>query len=589
MSRRRSLFWHLWGLYLLIVIATLGLLGILLSHLLQHYFYAAKQRELLHQGQELATLAGPLFTGEHRQADTQQLLNVSSAFLTGRAAVVDYDGLVVATVGPHPWGKTQGGVPCCVTQQMPELLTVMQGQMVTGSGYSPLFDEPVLLAAVPIRVQGKVTGAVITHARVAGLRETVGQIRFMVFGAALAAIALSTLLGFFLARSIARPLQSMNQLAGQMASGFFSSRITDHPVQEIHQLSHALNHLSASLQETMQSLSEEQEKLGQIVASMGEAVIAVNRDGQVLMVNPQVPRILGIGQTVLAGETIDVEPLSETFIRAIQNGKDETIEWERKDGGVLRAHISPTSLPDSLVGAVAVVQDVTHLHTIERMRRQFVADASHQLRSPLTTMQGYAEALLDGIVLDEETRQRYLAMMVRDARRLSQLIAQLLDLSHLESGQAKIESRVCSLSDVISRTVEAIPESSDQPRVTVDLPADLPPACANELYTEQALRNLLDNAIRHTPSEGQVTVWARPEANHLVIGVTDTGNGITSEHLAHIWDRFYRVDDDRTEGSGLGLAIVKSLVERQGGHVTAKSEPGQGSVFTFTLPRAMQA
>jgi two-component system sensor histidine kinase ResE len=233
-----------------------------------------------------------------------------------------------------------------------------------------------------------------------------------------------------------------------------------------------------------------------------------------------------------------------------------------------------------------VVQDVTEMQRVERMRRQFVADASHQLRSPLTAMQGYAEALLDEVAPDEETQHRYLATIVRDSKRLNRLIEQLLDLSHIESGRAKIALGPLAVAALLRHAVDSVPPADNQPEIIVDASGDLPLALADEAYTEQALLNLLENAVRHTPPQGQVKVWARAERDRLVVGVTDTGTGIAPEHLPHIWDRFYRADEATKDGTGLGLAIAKSLVERQGGQVSAESRPGAGSTFIFTLPLA---
>jgi signal transduction histidine kinase len=271
----------------------------------------------------------------------------------------------------------------------------------------------------------------------------------------------------------------------------------------------------------------------------------------------------------------------------MSKAREQTVEFRSRDGeAALQAHISPTAVEGSTVGAVAVVQDVTELQRVERMRRQFVADASHQLRSPLTAMQGYAEALLDEVAADADTRRRYLATIVRDSKRLNRLIEQLLDLSHIESGQAKLEPRPLMVPALLRRVVDSLPGDASRPEIVIKAGDDMPAALADEAYTEQALLNLLQNAVRHTPDHGQVEVWARAESDHLVIGVTDTGAGIAPEHLPRIWDRFYRAGESNKDGAGLGLAIVKSLIERQGGQVSAQSRLGAGSTFTFTLPLA---
>jgi len=592
MFRFHSLFSRLMGLYLLIVVGTFGVMGLLLSQLLRSYFFEAKQEELISQGRDVSELARPLFTGERPSARARRDLAVAGQFMTGSGFVINREGQAIATVGPYPWGLRSGATSCPVNQALPELMAVMEGRVATHVGYSPFFREPVFLAAVPITAEGEVVGASIMHSRVWGLKGTVAHVRLLVFGLALVAILLSTALGYLLARSVADPLKRMSQVAGQMAAGNFDSRIPEGSGDEVGRLAAALNRMSSGLRHTLQSLSEEQSKLGHIVSTMGEGVVAVSRSGQVLMVNPEAEGMLGASQSESVGHPLGEShgPLANAFACAMSEGAEQTVEWQSGDGRVtLRAHVSPTTVEGSTVGAVAVLQDVTELLKVERMRRQFVADASHQLRSPLAAIQGYAEAVLDEVAADEETRRRYLATIVRDAKRLNGLIEQLLDLSHIESGQAKMVVKEFSLPALLRRAVEAIPHEETQPELRLEVPGELPLAFGDETYTEQALRNLVENAIRHTPSQGQITIWARAESDHLLVGVTDTGSGIPPEHLPRIWDRFYRAEESNKGGTGLGLAIVKGLVERQGGQVAAESQPGKGSTFTFTLPLARPA
>ena len=587
MFRFRSLFGRLMSLYILIVIGTLGMLGLLLSRLLQDYFFAAKQQELVSRGASVAELATPLFRPGADQREARQHLEVAGRLLTGGALIIDRRGQMVDSIGRRPAQELRGQMPCPVTQQLPELMAAMEGKVVTRTGYSPIFHESAFFAAVPITDRGAVVGAVIMHSPVLGLRDTIVHTRLLVFGLALAAIALSAALGYLLARSVADPLNRMSRVAGQMAAGDFESRVPERGRDEVGRLAVALNQLSSSLHHTIQSLSEEQSKLGHIVTTMGEGVIAVDRGGQVIMANPLAQKMLALDESELVGRSLGESTLAAAFAKAMSEAREQTVEFRSRDGAAaLQAHISPTAVEGSTVGAVAVLQDVTELQRVERMRRQFVADASHQLRSPLTAMQGYAEALLDEVAADAETRRRYLATIVRDSRRLNRLIEQLLDLSHIESGQARLEPRPLVIPALLQRVVDSIPSDDSRPEIVINAPNDLPAALADEAYTEQALLNLIENAIRHTSAHGQVEVWARAESDHLVIGVTDTGAGIAPEHLPRIWDRFYRAGESNKDGAGLGLAIVKSLIERQRGQVSAQSRLGAGSTFTFTLPLA---
>ena len=542
---------------------------------------------LVSRGERISELAAPLFVPGDDQAAAQRTLEVAGEFLTGGALIIDRNAKMVASIGRRPPQEISGQLPCPVTQQLPELMAAMEGKVVTRTGYSPVFRESAFFAAVPITVNGRVVGATIMHSPVLGLRDTVVHLRLLVFGLALAAIALSAALGYLLARSVSDPLNRMSRVAGQMAAGDFESRVPERGSDEVGRLAAALNQLSSSLHHTIQSLSEEQSKLGHIVTTMGEGVIAVDRGGQVIMANPQAQKMLASDHSELIGRSLGESTLAAAFAKAMSEAREQTVEFRSRDGAAaLQAHISPTAVEGSTVGAVAVVQDVTELQRVERMRRQFVADASHQLRSPLTAIQGYAEALLDEVAADADTRRRYLATIVRDSKRLNRLIEQLLDLSHIESSQARLEPRPLVIPALLRRVVDSIPSDDSRPEIVIRAPDDLPAALADEAYTEQALLNLLENAVRHTPDHGQVEVWARAESDHLVIGVTDTGAGIAPEHLPRIWDRFYRAGESNKDGAGLGLAIVKSLIERQGGQVSAQSRLGAGSTFTFTLPLA---
>jgi two-component system sensor histidine kinase ResE len=586
MSRFRGLFGRLLGLYLLIVVATLGVLSVLLSRLLQDYFFAAKQQELVRKGTTIAGLAQPLFQPGMGRRRARRQLEVAGRLLTGGALIIDHQGQMLDAVGRRPAAEFGRDVPCPVTQELPELMGAMDGRVVTRTGYSPVFRESAFFAAVPITLDGSIVGAVIMHSPVLGMRSTVVHVRLLVFGLALAAVALSAALGYLLARSVADPLRRMSRAAGQMAAGDFETRVPERGATEVSQLGAALNRMSASLRDTIHSLTEEQSKLDHVVTTMGEGVVAVDRSGRVLMANPRAETMLGHDGAVLAGHDLPEGPLATAFRRVMGEGREETLALPSRGGRTLQAHISPTAVEGSTIGAVGVLQDVTELHRVERMRRQFVADASHQLRSPLTSMQGHAEALLDDVAPDEATRTRYLAAIVRDSRRLNRLIEQLLDLSHLESGHAKLTLRPLTVPALVTRIVGSTDTLEQQPKVVVHTASDLPPALADESYTEQALLNLLANALHYTPPEGRVTVWARPEAGAIRVGVTDTGKGIAPEHLPHIWERFYRAEESGRDGTGLGLAIVKSLIERQGGQVRAESRLGAGSTFSFTLPLA---
>jgi signal transduction histidine kinase len=221
----------------------------------------------------------------------------------------------------------------------------------------------------------------------------------------------------------------------------------------------------------------------------------------------------------------------------------------------------------------------------EATRRQFVADASHQLRAPLTSLQAQAEALLDGMVTDEPTRQRFLARILEDAKGLSLLAQELLDMERLESGPHAPQREVLDLHDMLGGIADSFSSAESVP-VVAEADDALPLVVADPSEVRQAVVNLITNALKHSPAGGAVRLRARRCDAMVRVEVTDQGHGISAEYLRLVWERFYRVPGDTTGGSGLGLAITKRLIERQGGRVGAESELGRSSTFWFELPVA---
>jgi signal transduction histidine kinase len=230
----------------------------------------------------------------------------------------------------------------------------------------------------------------------------------------------------------------------------------------------------------------------------------------------------------------------------------------------------------------------TELEGLELLRRELVANVSHELKTPISALRAHLENLLDGV---EQPDPETLQIMLMQSERLGRLVDQLLDLSRLESGDVPLERERVELAPLVSQVFSEIQVARPDPGVTLDddLPGDLPPVFADRERVHQVLFNLLDNAVRLTPAGGRVTVTASSDNGSIDVVVADTGPGIPAEHLPHVFERFYRVDESRSRddgGTGIGLAIARSVVEAHGGRIWAESEPGRGSAFTFELPVA---
>jgi two-component system phosphate regulon sensor histidine kinase PhoR len=257
----------------------------------------------------------------------------------------------------------------------------------------------------------------------------------------------------------------------------------------------------------------------------------------------------------------------------------------------LEVNLVSFDFEDGRRGVVAVFHDITKLSKLEKVRRDFVANVSHELRTPLTAIKGYTETLLEGEMQDPSQIHEFLTVIAKHAERLSLIVQDLLSLSQIESDDFKPSLQPVSLKRLAERIVGIISDMTRKKLITLTLniPEDIPKILADELLLEQAMLNLIDNAVKYTREGGTVTLSAQSKGSEVEVSVSDTGIGIASEHLPRIFERFYRVDKGRSRemgGTGLGLSIVKNIIEKHGGKVWAESELNEGSTFFFTLHKA---
>ncbi len=455
-----------------------------------------------------------------------------------------------------------------------------------------------LSVAVPIEREGRVIAAVVGVASLAELDRAISQFQTRLIWTGIVAAGLTALTVFYAWRKWARPLEEMRHAAERFARGELGFRLMVPDSDELAGLAEALNQMSQQLQERISTIVRQNNEQRAVLSSMVEGVLAVDNQQRVISVNKASGQLLGIDQTQAQGRSLqevvrnaDLRRFVSRALRAHEPIDDDVIVHGEQEG-VLQARSA--ALYDAQgrgIGAVVVLNDVTDFRRLEHIRRDFVANVSHELKTPITSIKGFVETLLDGAVIDPVDARRFLQIIAKQADRLDAIIEDLLSLSKIEQGEetGDIDLDFGRLKDVIDSAIHTCQPKAEERQIHIctacesDVLAKMNPA-----LLEQAVINLLDNAIKYSEPGNEVQVLASQFFDEVTITVSDRGCGIATEHLPRIFERFYRVDKGRSRklgGTGLGLAIVKHIIQAHHGRVTVKSTASIGSVFTIHLPR----
>src|SRR5499427_3263589 len=423
------------------------------------------------------------------------------------------------------------------------------------------------------------------------------SVQSIIFGGCVL-ICLAAALGLFTSRRISQPLQDMRRGAERFAAGDFYHRLTIPDTIELASLAITLNRMAAQLAEQIAVITQQRNEQEAILESMREGVLALDTQERVITVNRAAEALLGVVATQAKGHTIQEVvrnvALQRLLVAAVHSPEPTTADIVLRGAGERFLQATATALRDAQgrdMGVLVVLNDVTQLRRLENIRRDFVSNVSHELKTPITSIKGFVETLRDGAIEQREHAERFLGIIAPHAERLHAIIEDLLALSRLEQGDESydIPRSETSLLDVVQVAILDCAAKAEAQRVTVV------PACAvalratvNAPLLEQAIVNLLENAITYSNPDSCVWVSARQHDDMLVIDVRDQGVGIPHDHLDRIFERFYRVDKARSRergGTGLGLAIVKHIAQVHGGQVSVTSTVGQGSTFTLRIPR----
>lgn len=482
--------------------------------------------------------------------------------------------------------------------------TLVNNRSHTENLYDSANHNRYYVSVVPLLASGNannVVGVVYMRANLEGVYSTINSISLIYLSAALITIVLGLGLAVLISREITRPIEEMRKQTLRIARGDFSGQVKVMGNDELGQLAGAVNNLSVRVEESQESSDAERRRLDSVLSHMSDGVLATDRRGNLTIVNNTALQFLNIAdeEQVLGKSILDVLKIRRQFsIRhLVDEDQDQIILDDLNEDLILSAYFSPIKRESGFVsGLVCVLHDVTSQQKEERERKEFVSNVSHELRTPLTSVKSYVEALSDGAINDPELAPRFLGVVSDETERMIRMINDLLSLSRMDSGTAKLNLEYVNINelfnyilnrfDMIIKNEAADPSQKKYTIVRYFTKKDLWVEIDTDKFI-QVVDNIMNNAVKYSPDGGVITARLLETHNHVILSISDQGLGIPRKDLGHIFDRFFRVDKARSRkqgGTGLGLAISKEVVNLLGGQIWVDSVEGKGSTFYISLP-----
>ena len=452
----------------------------------------------------------------------------------------------------------------------------------------------------PIRDDNNhVSGAVYLKGNLEDIYKTLQESQIIILKATFLALFITIILGYFIAKSITGPIKDVTVKAERMAQGDFEQIVEIRSDDEIGQLAEMFNYLTAKLKTVLQEMSNEKQKMDTIIEYMADGLIAATKEGQIIHINSKALEMLGIDEEVCAVESFnqlftsyDEQFKIEKFLKREEDWAGNKI-IDINNESILQASYAPfMDRNGDVEGIIILLQDVTTHQKLENMRKEFVANVSHELKTPLTTIKSYTETLLDGIIDDRDLSINFLQVVDSETERMARLVRDLLQLSDLDFQQSKWNKKAVDLREIIEEIILKLDVSVKNKKQQVHLNLNNLKENDTMIYADkdrmgQVILNLLGNSIKYTPEGGHIKIGICVREDKLILEIEDNGIGIPEGDLARIFERFYRVDKARARelgGTGLGLSIAKEIIEAHEGTIEIFSQEGEGTKTVIQLP-----
>jgi len=577
--------------YVFVIIFTFGLVAFFLDKNLEDNSLRELKTSLINQAQLIESeLQAKLITPPDLPA-LEALTKDLSLKIKSRVTIIDTKGRVLVDSEK----SLEEALSMDNHADRPEIKLALSGLTGQEIRYSPTLKINMLYVAVPIKTKGSISGAVRLALPLANVEKMLKGIRNAIIFSIIFALGLAFVLGSLLTAGIIKPINKIIHISRKFSSGDFTHRIYHDSKDEIGELAATLNKMSEDIENKIKEIKTQNQELSAVFNSMIEGVIVIDRSGRIVSVNQTVEKIFGI---------IGREAEGRIFLEAVRNnGIAEVIDTVIKEGKPVSKEIAlifpvsrtfeisatPIFDNEAVSGCLVVIHDITEIRRLETVRSDFIANVSHELKTPLTSIKGFVETLLEGALSDNENSRNFLKIIQDHAERMNCMVDDLLSLAHLESKDITLQRSSFNLRHQLEELIPGLRSQLKKKNIEIrnELPADIS-VTADKNRIQQVFTNLIDNAIKFNKDNGWIKVYGQEINGKMKICIEDSGAGIPQKDISRIFERFYRIDKARSRelgGTGLGLSIVKHIIELHNGSVGVESTEGFGSKFWFILPR----
>jgi two-component system phosphate regulon sensor histidine kinase PhoR len=574
--------WRITFPFVLLIIIIMGVLGAYLVNYTRNQQLDNLRVQLENEARITAEASLPGFLSPDGELILSDMANKLGEQINTRVTIIALDGTVLGDSEEDPAAMENHAA-------RPEIKDALNKGLGESTRYSTTLTEKMMYVAVPVSHQGEVLGIARVALPLTEIESLVQRVTVSIAVAMAIAALLVMLAAWLIARITTRPIREITAASRKIASGELEQKITIETGDEVEELAYSFNEMSSKLKALVDTISGDKARLETILDNMADGVIMTDNEGNISLANRAVKTLFKIKDAVNKPliEVVRDYEVDELLKLCLQNADVQDTQYE---SGTSKRFVRAIAIPITGYrpgGVLILFQDLTDIKNLQTTRRELIGNISHEFRTPLASIKAMVETLQDGAVNDREAASDFLTRIAGEVDRLTQMVTELTELTHIETGKAELRLETVNLNLLIEEIIKQLSPQAERQQLSIktDLDSALPPVQADIERIRQVMVNLAHNAIKFTSPGGSITIASRRGDNSVIVAVTDTGIGISRSDLPHVFERFYKADRARSGGgTGMGLAIAKHAIEAHGGSIRVQSEEGKGSTFSFDLP-----